>query len=109
MRSIGLELRFCDRSKPWAGWHSKGGSRPLFVISTPYNGQPHHPGNGQMTAFLAESRTLVRAVYQMALASAGTSDGEPGLRPDYHAHYYAAYFRDPDGNKLCIVCHNAED
>jgi len=30
------------------------------------------------------------------------------LRPHYHANYYGAYFRDPDGNKLCVVCHDAE-
>jgi hypothetical protein len=37
----------------------------------------------------------------------GVSEGAPGLRPDYHADYYGAYFRDPDGNKLCVVCHEA--
>jgi len=35
--------------------------------------------------------------------------GAPGLRPEYHAHYYGAYFRDPDGNKLCVACHDPED
>jgi hypothetical protein len=34
-------------------------------------------------------------------------DGAPGLRPEHHAHYYGAYLRDPDGNKLCVVCHDA--
>ena len=38
----------------------------------------------------------------------GSGDGAPGLRPDYHADYYGAYVRDPDGNKLCVVCHDAE-
>ena len=40
-----------------------------------------------------------------ALAHGGTCEGSPGLRPEYHAHYYGAYFRDPDGNKLCVACH----
>jgi lactoylglutathione lyase len=35
-------------------------------------------------------------------------EGAPGLRPEYHAHYYGAYFRDPDGNKLCVACHQPE-
>jgi len=37
----------------------------------------------------------------------GVSDFDriPGLRPEYHAHYYGAYFWDPDGNKLCVACH----
>jgi lactoylglutathione lyase len=47
----------------------------------------------------------VDQAYAIALQTGGTSEGAPGLRPEYHAHYYGAYFRDPDGNKLCVVCH----
>ena len=108
MQSLGIELRFCDKSKPWAGWNSKGGGRPLFVICKPHNGQPHHSGNGQMVAFLAESRAAVHDVYRTALTHGGTSEGEPGLRPQYHDNYYGAYFRDLDGNKICVACHEAE-
>jgi lactoylglutathione lyase len=105
---IGLEARFCDRSRPWAGWQSKGEARPLFLIGRPFDQKLHDQGNGQMTAFLAESRALVDAVYNTALAHGGVSDGAPGLRPEYHENYYGAYFRDPDGNKLCIACHTAQ-
>lgn len=38
-----------------------------------------------------------------ALAGGGRCEGLPGLRPEYHPHYYGAYFRDPDGNKLCVA------
>jgi len=109
MAALGVEARFCERDVPWAGWHSAGGARPLFVICKPYDGQPHHAGNGQMVAFLADSRATVRRVYETALAHGGTSEGEPGLRPQYHANYYGAYFRDPDGNKLCVACHEPGD
>jgi predicted lactoylglutathione lyase len=61
-----------------------------------------------MVAFLADSRQQVDQVHALALASGGTCEGKPGLRPEYHADYYGAYFRDPDGNKLCIACHHAE-
>lgn len=105
MQSLGNELRFCEREKPWAGWHSVGHTRPLFVICQPYNGQPHDPGNGQMVAFMAASRDVVDAAYQVALAHGGRCEGPPGLRPHYHADYYGAYFRDPDGNKVCVACH----
>lgn len=105
MDSLGVALRFCEDQKPWAGWHSAGGERPLLVIGKPHNGQPHHPGNGQMIAFAAASRTAVRAAYQAALENGGTCEGPPGLRPQYHANYYGAYFRDPDGNKFCVACH----
>lgn len=108
MAELGLELRFCDREKPWAGWHSAGGERPLLVICRPYNGQPHHPGNGQMVALNATDRAMVQRAYATALAHGGSSEGEPGLRPHYHADFYGAYFRDPAGNKLCVVCHQTE-
>jgi lactoylglutathione lyase len=103
-----LELRFHDSGKPWAGWHSAGGNRPLFVISKPFDGKPHDVGNGQMVAFAARDRNAVRAAYAAALRLGGRSEGEPGLRPEYHAHYYGAYFRDTEGNKVCVVSHVAE-
>jgi catechol 2,3-dioxygenase-like lactoylglutathione lyase family enzyme len=109
MECIGAELRFCERDKPWAGWCSAGRSRPYFVICKPYNGQPHDPGNGQMVAFMARDRATVRESYRIALEHGGTCEGPPGLRPQYHANYYGAYFRDSDGNKICVASHAAED
>ena len=49
MRVLGLELRFHDPAKPWAGWHSEGKKRPFFVICHPFNGDPHEPGNGPVS------------------------------------------------------------
>lgn len=108
MACLGNELRFCDPAKPWAGWHSADAARPYFVISKPFDGQPHEPGNGQMVAFLAPNRGSVRQAHQTALDQGGTCEGPPGLRPHYQAHYYGAYFRDPDGNKFCVACHAPE-
>ncbi len=105
MRVLGLELRFLDPAKPWAGWHSEGKKRPYFVICHPYDGQDHVAGNGQMVAFAADSRAQVDAAHATSLSLGGVSEGAPGLRPQYHAHYYGAYFRDPDGNKFCVACH----
>ena len=108
MRALGLELRFCQTEKPWAGWHSAGNSRPFFVICKPYDGKDHDPGNGQMVAFAAGDRATVRRVHETALSSGGTCEGPPGLRPQYHANYYGAYYRDPEGNKFCVACHEPE-
>ncbi|CAN7704076.1 MULTISPECIES: VOC family protein [unclassified Variovorax] len=105
MDSLGIELRFCEREKPWAGWHSAGRARPFFVICKPYDGQPHEAGNGQMIAFAAADRAKVHTAHQAALEHGGSCEGPPGLREQYHPHYYGAYFRDPDGNKLCVACH----
>ena len=107
MRELGLGQRFCEPDKPWAGWDSAGGQRPFFVICHPHDGHPHASGNGQMVAFQADTRAQVDAVYQCALAHGGRSEGAPGLRVHYHPDYYGAYFRDPDGNKLCVACHAA--
>jgi hypothetical protein len=46
---------------------------------------------------------MVKRFYEEALANGGTNDVEPGLRPQYDAHYYGAFVRDPDGNKLEAV------
>ncbi|RKF19952.1 VOC family protein [Alginatibacterium sediminis] len=108
MKGLGLEERFCDRNRPWAGWHSAGESRPYFFICHPYDGKPHIPGNGQVLAFMASDRTTVRAIYDLAIEKGGHCEGPPGLRPEYHDDFYGAYFRDYDGNKLCIVCHEPE-
>lgn len=108
MAVLGQEPRFCDRSRPWAGWQSSPGPRPLFLIGRPYDQLATQPGNGHMVAFLAESRAIVDAAFQVAIAHGGTAEGLPGLRPAYHEHYYGAYVRDPDGNKICVVCHSPE-
>ena len=108
LTGLGLDARFCDRSRPWAGWQSAGEPRPLFLIGKPFDDKPPERGNGQMVAFLASTRALVDSAYETALAHGGTSEGAPGLRPEYHANYYGAYFRDPDGNKLCVACHAAD-
>jgi lactoylglutathione lyase len=106
--ALGVSLRFQEAERPWAGWQSAPEPRPFFLIGRPHDQQPHQHGNGQMVAFMAQSRAQVDAVHALALCSGGRCEGAPGLRPEYHAHYYGAYFRDPDGNKLCVVCHRAE-
>jgi lactoylglutathione lyase len=106
MPVLGIQERFCESDRPWAGWQSHPDPRPLFLIGTPHNQQAHAPGNGQMVAFLAKNRGIVDQAHGVAIECGGTSEGLPGLRPEYHANYYAAYFRDTEGNKLCVVCHS---
>ncbi|WP_349741113.1 VOC family protein [Roseateles cavernae] len=110
MACLGLPPRFCDHDRPWAGWQTPGSAngRPLFLIGRPHDGQAHLPGNGQMPAFLAADRASVDAAHALALRLGGRCEGPPGLRPDYHPHYYGAYFRDTEGNKLGVACHTAE-
>ncbi len=59
--------------------------------------------------FKAASRAAVDAFHRAALAHGGVCDGPPGLRPHYHAAYYAAFVKDPEGNRLEAVCHASVD
>src|SRR5262245_5893572 len=59
-------------------------------------------------AFMAENRKQVEAFYRAALAAGGKDNGAPGLRPQYHANYYAAFITGPDGHNIELVCHKPE-
>lgn len=77
-----------------------GAGITVFSLNIPADGSTAAPGNGVHVAFEVEKRSAVDAFYRTALANGGTSDGEPGRRPEYDANYYAAFVRDPDGNKI---------
>jgi catechol 2,3-dioxygenase-like lactoylglutathione lyase family enzyme len=78
----------------------------VLWVGKPYLKLPANWGNGTMIALSAKTREIVDAFYVAALANGGTDEGAPGLRP-YHANFYACYVRDPDGNKLSVVCESA--
>ncbi|OED13003.1 VOC family protein [Burkholderia sp. A2] len=59
-------------------------------------------------AFVADTRQQVDAFHRAALAAGGEDNGAPGLRPHYHANYYAAFVIGPDGHNIEVVCHRAE-
>jgi catechol 2,3-dioxygenase-like lactoylglutathione lyase family enzyme len=59
-------------------------------------------------AFMARNREQVAAFYRAALQAGGRDNGAPGLRPHYHANYYAAFVIGPDGHNIEAVCHEPE-
>jgi len=59
-------------------------------------------------AFAAASRKQVDEFYRAALEAGGKDHGAPGLRPHYHANYYAAFVIGPDGHNVEAVCHEPE-
>ena len=59
-------------------------------------------------AFVAKNREQVNAFHRAALEAGGKDNGVPGLRPNYHANYYAAFVIGPDGHNLEVVCHDPE-
>lgn len=107
-----LGLGRCDVSAEpdwdgWIGWgtYVDGGAREIALwLCTPFDGRPATVGNGTMVAFKATSWAQVDAFHAAALAHGGRSEGLPGLRLQYDPDFYAAYVRDPDGNKLAAVC-----
>ncbi|HVE87745.1 MAG TPA: VOC family protein [Myxococcales bacterium] len=74
--------------------------KPYFWLkSGPTPTQPMH------IAFSAGTRAMVDAFHQAALDAGARDDGSPGLREDYHPHYYGAFVIDPDGHPIEAVCH----
>jgi catechol 2,3-dioxygenase-like lactoylglutathione lyase family enzyme len=80
-----------------------GSSRTAFSLEKPSDGKPATPGNGVHVAFEAKDRAMVDEFYRVALAHGGSDAGAPGLRPEYDSNYYAAFVKDPDGNKIEAV------
>jgi catechol 2,3-dioxygenase-like lactoylglutathione lyase family enzyme len=103
---LGLEVRFSGDGM--VGYGVPGG-RPQFLVVQPFDGGEPSVGNGSMIALLAPKRALVDACHAAALEQGGADEGGPGLRPHYHRNYYGAYFRDLDGNKICVCSHHAEE
>ena len=83
-----------DRYTVWAV-----GNGPMLMITAPFDGSLASVGNGVMVALAAGSNANVDTLYQKALALGAKDEGAAGPRGD---SFYAGYFRDPDGNKLCF-------
>ncbi len=90
------------------GWraYSEGGKGEGCTIwlCTPFDGEKATAGNGTMFGFMVTSREQVDAFHATAMAHGGQDEGAPGLRLDYGPGWYAAYLRDPTGNKFAVVC-----
>jgi catechol 2,3-dioxygenase-like lactoylglutathione lyase family enzyme len=80
-----------------------GAGSPEFLITKPRNGSPATFGNGATLGFVAPTRAAVHAFHAAGMANGGTDEGGPGPR-SFTPTAYAAYLRDPDGNKICAYC-----
>ena len=77
-------------------------SKPALAVTSPNDKQPATAGNGNMTAFVLDTRAKVDALYAKALELGGSDEGPPGLRGEEGPQaFYGASFRDPEGNKFC--------
>jgi catechol 2,3-dioxygenase-like lactoylglutathione lyase family enzyme len=84
---------------PRIQFFGKSMNEATFAICTPYDGEPNHPGNGNMIALRCTSRDQVDAMHALALQQGASCDGAPGERMPT---FYGAYVKDPDGNKICF-------
>lgn len=76
--------------------------KPMFCVTKPQNGAPATFGNGTMISIILDERAKVDAIYAKAIELGSVDEGAAGLRGDEGPQaFYGAYFRDPDGNKLC--------
>ena len=76
--------------------------RPIFFL---VDGEPTA---GIHIAFQASARDRVDAFHAAGLEAGGQDNGAPGMRPQYHPHYYGAFVLDPDGNNAEAVCHTPQ-
>jgi predicted lactoylglutathione lyase len=81
----------------FVAWGAPGGGAGLGVTA-PFDGKPMSVGNGVMVALGAKDKAQVDRLYKLALSLGGICEGPPGPRGE--GGFYAAYFRDLDGNKL---------
>ena len=80
----------------------RGAEGGIFIIGTPRDGEAS-AGNGSQVMWTAPSRAAVDAAHARALELGGACEGAPGLRGAAENGMYAAYFRDPDGNKIMVM------
>jgi catechol 2,3-dioxygenase-like lactoylglutathione lyase family enzyme len=81
-------------------FYGTGQGAPMLAIGGTYDGETATCGNGVMPALACPDRESVDKAYQAALDAGAIDDGPPGERvPGF---FYGAYFRDPDGHKICV-------
>ena len=80
-----------------------GKKYPEFWLNRRAHMEPVGEDSGMHIALRTTSKESVDRCHAAALQAGAESDGEPGFRPEYHASYYAAFVRDPDGNRIEVV------
>src|SRR3954469_13635742 len=103
-----LEVVKVGRRDDWLGYGERARpTHPERVYISIRKGPKPEQAFGRHWCFKARSRPRVDAFWAAGLAAGGSDDGAPGLR-HYHPSYYAAFLRDPDGNRIEAVCHHVE-
>lgn len=91
-------MQFGERGFGWAA----AMDRPMLCIMKPFDSRPATVGNGVMAGIAVDSRDQVDRIHRKAIELGATDEGAPGFRAEGGDGFYAAYFRDLDGNKLDV-------
>ena len=81
---------------------------PMHTYLAVYESKDANLDTKRHWCFKANTRAQVRSFHEAGLAHGGSDDGAPGLRTNYHEHYFGAFLLDPCGNRIEAVCHHAE-
>ncbi|MDZ7588945.1 MAG: VOC family protein [Parasphingorhabdus sp.] len=95
----GTGVKQLFKSPPGGQFYGKSPKEPMIAITPPYDGGQANVGNGTMVALTFDDTAMVDQIHARALANGGSDEGAPGWRMENV--FYGAYFRDPDGNKIC--------
>ena len=105
MKALGIVK--VGRREDWLGYGERArAANPERVYISIQKGAKPDDAAGRHWCFKAKGRTQVDAFWDAGIAAGGSDEGPPGLH-NYHASYYAAFLRDPDGNRIEAVCHHA--
>ena len=99
-----LGFALMNQSETFVGFGAEGAED--FAINL--IAEDDTPTTSAHVAFVAETRELVGAFYEAALAAGGRSKQAPALHPEYSPTYFGAFVYDPDGNNIEAVCHKPE-
>jgi catechol 2,3-dioxygenase-like lactoylglutathione lyase family enzyme len=102
LRALGI-VRIVDFQQRGSDYGTMAG--PLGVEFTITLENDPQPSSGLHLCFRAPDRAAVEAFHTAALRSGGRDDAAPGLRPEYHPDYFAAFVLDPDGHRVEALCH----
>ena len=103
MAALGIEAVVVEEG--WIGYGARADRDHPERTYLSVRALPGARADGRHCAFKAGSRAAVDRFWAAGLGSGGEDDGAPGLRPAYHSSYYAAFLKDPDGNRVEAVCH----
>lgn len=99
--ALGFERQWRREDRIRYGERGEPGESFVSIVAAPGAAA----GGARHWAFRAPDRASVDAFHAAGLEAGGADDGPPGPRPAYHDAYYAAFLRDPDGNRVEAVCH----